>query len=82
MTRKEKEIVRLQIIRAQKMTEAVIRHQYKDYEASIEAANEAGHICGRIAKVRREGVRKPSKVREMNFLWELDQKYGKCAELF
>lgn len=82
MTKKQKEINRLQIQRARKLTEAVMAFQYKDYDRSNEAAYEAGKLCGQIARVRREGVPRRSKVKEREFLWELDQKYGKCEELF
>ena len=82
MTRLEKELVRLTIEKERKMTEAIICFQYGDHTRSLEAQNEAGNICGRMAKIRSEGVRLPSKYKERKMLAHLDRLYGKCAELF
>lgn len=82
MTKKQKEINRLQIERAKRFTEAIVAHQYKDYNRSLWAANEAGKISGQIAKVRREGIPARDRAKEKAFLTELENKYGKCEELF
>ena len=82
MTKKQKEINRLQIERAKRFTEAIVAHQYKDYSRSLWAANEAGKISGQIAKVRREGIPARDRAKEKAFLTELDRTYGKSEELF
>lgn len=82
MTLIEKELVRLLIQKERKLTEAIICFQYGDHERSLEAQNEAGNICGQMARVRREGIRLPSKTKERKMLAKLDSLYGKCEELF
>lgn len=82
MTLLEKELVRLEIQKQKRMTEAVVAFQYKDHERSLWAQNEAGKLCGQMAKVRREGVKLPNKNKERRFLAELNSLYGECVELF
>lgn len=81
MTATEKKIVELRLQLARKQTEMMMAWWYNDPKRCFEAQKQMEFYRKRIKRVKKNGVRKPSKIKEWQFVKELNEKYGYCPDV-